>query len=92
MSTLRHQSNLHAALGDAIAAPDAPEFMSIDKEAAALLVLCSYFICNARAGAIPVVKLMALSQQAIRCAALAYSQEGERNHVVDHLLSKAVPK
>jgi hypothetical protein len=91
MKQKTHERNLHAALGEAMAAPDAPPFMSIENEAEALLLLCAYFICEARTGNIPVVKLMALSQQALRCAALAYTQQDERDAVVSHLLSKTVP-
>jgi hypothetical protein len=86
-----HERNLYAALGCALEAPEIPAHMSVEKEAAALFALCAYVVTQSRTGDIPVVKLMVLAQQALRCAALAYTQQDERDAVVSHLLSKTVP-
>ncbi len=76
-TTHRHQSKLYEALGDAIEDRETPAFMTPTKEALALAVMARQVIELLTTGACPLVKLMALSQQALRCAAIAAAQGGE---------------
>ncbi len=85
--TKTYERQLHAALGDAIAAPEAPEFMSPEKEALALMLQCQRVDNELRDGYCPVVRLMALAQQAIRCAAVAIEQSELRDATVSRLLA-----
>lgn len=86
-----HQTILYAAIGDAIASDDAPQFMTPDKEAMALIAQMRLVDAALRDGFCPLVKLMALSQQALRCAACGYAQGEARDAVVDGLLAKTRP-
>jgi len=82
-----YERQLHAALGDAIAAPETPEFMPPEKEALALMTQCQRVDGELRSGYCPVVRLMALAQQAMRCAAVAIEQSELRDAAVSRLLS-----
>lgn len=76
MSELLHQRNLHDALLDAITDDEAPPFMTAEKEAAALLIFCGQVTeLLTVQGICPLPKLMALCQQALRCAAVAVAQD-----------------
>ena len=86
-----HERNLYAALGDALNEPETPAHSSVEVEAGALFELCAYIVTHAGGGNIPVIKLMCLSQQALRCAAMAYAQQDKLDAVVAHLMSKTVP-
>ena len=85
------QTKLTAALIDATCAPDAPEFMAPASEAMALQSLCRTVDAMVASGRVPITKLMALCQQALRVAAVAVALEQERDELVQGLLSKTVP-
>ncbi len=85
--TKSHERKLHAALGDAIEAAGAPEFMTPEKEALALMLQCQRVDNELRDGYCPVVRLMALAQQAVRCAAVAIEQSELRDAAVSRLLA-----
>jgi hypothetical protein len=87
-----HQSNLIAALIDATAAHDAPPFMTPDKEAIALLQLMRTVEELLRDGYCPLVKLMALGQQAIRCGAMGCVQGDQGEDVADSLIARTVSR
>ncbi len=72
-----HQSKLYEALGYAIEDREAPAFMTPTKEAIALAVMARQVVELLTSGTCPLTKLMALSQQALRCAALACAQGDE---------------
>lgn len=86
-----HQANLVAALIDATTSDVAPPFMTPDKEAIALVQIMRTVEAALRSGYCPLIKLMALSQQAIRCGAMGLTQDDERDSLVNVLLSKTVP-
>lgn len=71
---IKHQALLIEALIDATHDVDSPLFMSPEKEAAALILLMRQVEARVTEGECTVVKLMALCQQALRCAAVACAQ------------------
>lgn len=89
--TKSHQQKLHIALGEAIASPGAPEFMTAELEAMALDRLCRDISEQLRGGYCLVPRLMVLCQQALRCAAVAYTQNDEREVTVACLIGRTVP-
>lgn len=84
------QERLYSALGDAIKA--GPEWMAHDRESAALAIACRQMVELIDSGNIPVVKMMALCQQALRCAACGMSQSIDIDRVIEDLLKKTVPR
>lgn len=90
MKTLTQiQNDLYAALGEAIEAHDAPPFMTAEKEALALVSLCAKAADDLKAGECRIVRLMALSQQAMRAAVMGMVQAQEREVLVDTLMARA---
>ncbi len=92
MSPHHHQRNLILALTDATQAPDTPEFRSANFEAVALLRQMKRVEAALMGGFCPLVTMMALCQQALRCAAVGYAQGEERDATIDDLLSRTVGK
>ncbi len=91
---VHHQSALYEALGEALEDAETPAFMSAEKEAVALVVMAQRVVALLEAGECPVVKLMALSQQALRCSAIALTQDASRPAapwVSSDLLTRALP-
>ena len=86
-----YQAKLLAAMIDATTSIDAPPFMCADKEALSLLMLMRQVASLLRTGHCPLVKLMALSQQALRCGAVGCAQEDSVDATVESLLAKTVP-
>lgn len=76
---------------DATTSIDAPPFMCANKEALGLLMLMRQVESLLRAGHCPLVKLMALSQQSLRCGAVGCAQEDSASATVESLLAKTVP-
>lgn len=87
-----HQANLIAALIDATTALDAPPFMTADREAIALLQLMRTVEELLREGYCPLVKIMALSQQAIRCGAMGCVQGDMGAEAADALIARTVTR
>lgn len=88
----RHQTALLAALGDATTSPESPPFMTAEKEAMALIAQMRKVEASLRSGFCSLVSMMALAQQALRCAACGYAQGEARDAVVDGLIAKTVPR
>ncbi len=86
---LQIQDGLYEALGEAIVAHDAPPFMTAEKEALALASLCSTVAAELKAGECRIVRLMALSQQAMRAATMGLAQAQERDVLVETLMQRA---
>jgi hypothetical protein len=91
MSAETHQRTLILALTDATQAPEMPEFMTPEKEAAALLRQMAKVESALRDGFCPIVVLMALCQQALRCAAVGYAQGEDRDAVISDLIKRTMP-
>ena len=85
------QHKLTAALIDATTDPNAPEFMTPAREAMALQMLCREIDGLVGGGEVPVYKLMALCQQALRTAACGMTQSIDIEQTVSGLVAKAVP-
>jgi hypothetical protein len=91
MTEKTHQSKLYSELGEAIGAPDTPDFMTAEREALALISLCRQVSDMLQSGVCPLIKLMVLSQQALRCAAVACAQDDKRNAMVNDLIKRTMP-
>ena len=91
MTAPHHQSKLYEALGDAIEDTETPGFMTPTKEAIALAMVARQVIELLLHGECPVVKLMALSQQALRCAAVACAQGDVGAQVASDIIARALP-
>lgn len=91
MTAPHHQSKLYEALGDAIEDAETPGLMTPTKEAVALAVIARQVVALLSQGECPVVKLMVLSQQALRCAAVACAQGDVGAQVASDIIARALP-
>jgi hypothetical protein len=87
-----HERTLILALTDATLSPEIPAHRSADLEAAALLRQMRKVEVALISGYCPIVTMMALCQQALRCAAVGYAQGEARDAVVDDLITRTVGK
>lgn len=91
MTAKAHQRTLILALTDATQDTEAPAFMSPELEAAALIRQMAKVESALRDGSCPLATLMALSQQALRCAAVGYAQGEARDAAISDLIKRTMP-